>query len=98
VTHLAALSLDCSPGCIAQCMQRHKRRAMQMVSAQSMKARGAAAGVWDHRTGVTITGYSALFCFSALCTTLLLGARYAWARWRGGRSDQYQRVVKHGDV
>ena len=69
-----------------------------MVTAQSMTERMARAGMYNHRKGVTITGYSALFCFSALCTTILMGLRYAYKRWRGVDDEGYTRVLKHGDV
>lgn len=58
----------------------------------------AAVGVYHPRHGVTITGYTALFCFSALCTLLVLGATHAFRRWRGLADRGYVQVVKSGDV
>jgi hypothetical protein len=60
----------------------------------------AHVGVWDHQTGVTITGYTALACFSALCTTVAMTAMYAFKKWGGIKepSSGYVQVVKQGDV
>jgi hypothetical protein len=68
------------------------------VSREKLAALGSAAGVWDHREGVTITGYTALFCFSALCTLVVLGLTHAYRRWRGIADRGYVQVIKSGDV
>lgn len=71
---------------------------LQRVAAQRVHDSLSRAGMWDKRQGVTITGYSALFCFSALVTTLLMGLRYGYKRWRGVDDSGFARVVKQGDV
>lgn len=60
------------------------------------------AGLYNDHTGVTLTGYSALACFSALCTVILMGLRYGYREYTGIPSSGYTRVVKRdlksGDV
>jgi hypothetical protein len=72
--------------------------AVQAVSRMSMQQKFAQAGMWDRKSGITITGYTALFCFSALCTTVVMTVMYAYKRWRGVKDTQYVQVVKQGDV
>jgi hypothetical protein len=55
-------------------------------------------GMWHRKKGITLQGHTALFCFSAMCTTFILGLRYAFERWRGVDDSRYTRVVKQGDV
>lgn len=64
----------------------------------SMKQRMSSVGVWDNRKGITLTGYTALACFSALCTSIIMGLTYGYRQWRGIRNDGYVTVVKRGDV
>ena len=66
----------------------------------STKEKLAHVGLWDHQSGVTITGYTALVCFSALCTTVVMTAMYAFKQWRGIKdpTSGYVQVVKQGDV
>lgn len=73
---------------------------MQKVAAMSTTEKMSHVGVWDQRSGVTITGYTALACFSALCTTVVMTAMYAFKRWRGIKDPAtgYVQVVKQGDV
>jgi hypothetical protein len=59
------------------------------------------AGLYSEHEGVTLTGYSALACFSALCTVILLGARYGYREYRGIKSGYTQVLkqnLKSGDV
>lgn len=72
---------------------------LQLVAQMNLKQSLANAGMWDHRSGITITGYTALFCFSALCTTVVMTMTYAYKRWRGVKDTTgYVQVVKQGDV
>ena len=57
----------------------------------------ASAGLYDKRRGVTVTGYSALAAFGALCTVIILGGYTAYARYRGIK-EGYTMVLKSGDV
>jgi hypothetical protein len=72
---------------------------LQIVSVQQqLHEHLKQVGMWDHKVGITITGYSALFCFSALCTTLLLISRRVYIQWRGVDDSGYTQVLKSGDV
>lgn len=84
--------------CVVQYARSDDLCDVQVLSVQTMQQRLHQVGVWDNRRGVTITGYSALFCFSALCTTLIMALRYGYKQWRGVDDGKYQRVVKSGDV
>ena len=63
-----------------------------------VKQKLSKVGMWDNRKGVTITGYTALACFSALCTSVAMGLIHLYKRWRGIRDDGYVQVVKRGDL
>jgi hypothetical protein len=73
---------------------------VQQVAAMSAADKLAHVGMWDQQKGVTITGYTALACFSALCTTVVMAAMYVFKKWRGIKepSAGYVQVVKQGDV
>jgi hypothetical protein len=71
---------------------------VQGVAAMNIEEQMENAGMWHRKQGITIQGYTALFCFSAMCTTIILGLRYAYWRWRGVDDSHYTLVVKQGDV
>lgn len=74
---------------------------MQSIAMANFKNKIQGAGLFSDHTGVTLTGYSALACFSALCTVLLMGLRYGYREYTGIK-DGYTQVVKQnlksGDV
>lgn len=71
---------------------------VQMIAHMDVKKKLATVGMWDNHKGVTITGYTALACFSALCTSVAMGVIHLYQRWRGIRNDGYVQVVKRGDL
>lgn len=78
--------------------QTHRRPTVQMIAKLDFKKKLAGVGMWDNRKGVTITGYTALACFSALCTSVAMALMHLYKRWRGIRDDGYVQVVKRGDL
>lgn len=71
---------------------------MQKLAKLNVKKKLATVGMWDNHNGVTITGYTALACFSALCTSVAMALMHLYKRWRGIRDDGYVQVVKRGDL
>lgn len=72
--------------------------AVQKIANMDVKQKLANVGMWDNRKGVTITGYTALACFSALCTSVAMAVIHFYKKWKGIRDDGYVQVVKRGDL
>ena len=70
---------------------------VQGVTVSQIKTGLNQVGMWDKKRGVTVTGYSALAAFTALCTVIILGLYTVYNRYRGIKGE-YAVVLKSGDV